>query len=73
MVPAMGAAVLAERLAWRLFVRSQPADANEARNKVLYLLSLSIGMGTGFSSRETALISASLGEFASEVRGLLQK
>lgn len=69
---AMVGATLAERMAWRLLVRHLPRNSHEARDKLLYLMALSIETGTEFSHSEIGQIVASLRDFETDLKMLLR-
>ena len=62
-----------ETLAWRRLLHMRPRDAGDARQKLLYLMSVSIGDGVTFTSHDIGLINTSLRGFETELAALLKK
>lgn len=69
---AMAGAAFAERMARGRLIRHPPQDAGEAQEKLLYLMSLSIGADIDFSAAELRQIKKTLQEFQAELRLLLR-
>ena len=69
----LAAAKALEAIAWRRLLRMRARHADDARQKVLYLMSVSIGEGVTLSSRDIDLIDTSLRGFETELAALLRK
>lgn len=70
---ALAAATVLEAIAWRRLLHMRPRHAGDARQKMLYLMSVSIGDGVTFTSHDIGLINTSLRGFETELAALLKK
>lgn len=70
---ALASATVLEVIAWRRLLHMRARHADDARQKVLYVMSASIGAGVALTSHDIDLINASLLGFETELAALLKK
>lgn len=70
---ALASATVLEVIAWRRLLHMRARHADDARQKVLYLMSVSISDGVALTSRDISLINASLLGFEMKLAAFLAK